>query len=68
MITVQQLPIFLVGLDGTITEWQLGVAFSPNRLPSIPGTLVPVTLKLKNTFPQLDHRPRQHSRTAELAD
>jgi hypothetical protein len=52
VIAVQQLPTFLVGLDGPVTQWQLGVAFSPNRLPSIPSAIVPVVLKLKNTFPQ----------------
>ena len=52
VIPVQQLPIFLTGLDGTIIEWQLGVSLSPDRLPSVPSTLVPVTLKLKNTFPR----------------
>jgi len=52
VIAVQQLPVFLVGLDGPITQWQLGVAFSPNRLASIPSALLPVTLELKNTFPQ----------------
>jgi hypothetical protein len=52
VIAVQQLPTFLVGLDGPITQWQLGVALSPNRLPSVPSVIAPVTLDLKNTLPQ----------------
>ena len=52
VVPVDELPIFLVGLDGLVTQWQLGVAFSPNRLPSVPAAALPVTLKLKNTFPQ----------------
>ncbi|MGO9115576.1 MAG: hypothetical protein ACLP9L_40730, partial [Thermoguttaceae bacterium] len=52
VIAVQQQPAFLVGLDGPITLWHLGVDFSPNRLPSVPSAMVPVMLELKNTFPQ----------------
>jgi hypothetical protein len=52
VIDARELPTFLLGLDGPITEWQLGVSFSPNRLPSVPSNLVPVALQLKNTFPQ----------------
>lgn len=52
VIAVQQLPVFLVGLDIPITQWQLGVAFSPNRLPSIPSAIAPIRLELKNTLPQ----------------
>ena len=52
VIAVQQLPVFLVGLDGPITQWQLGVAFSPNRLASIPSAILPVILELKNTLPK----------------
>jgi hypothetical protein len=52
VLTVEQLPTFLVGLDGPITEWQLGVALSPNRLPSVPSAITPVALELKNSFPQ----------------
>ena len=51
-IAVEKLPTFLVGLDGPITEWQLGVAFSPRRLPSVPSAIAPVTLELKNTWPR----------------
>ena len=52
VIPVQQLPTFLVGIDGPVTLWQLGVVFSPNRLPSVPTAIVPIRLKLKNTFAQ----------------
>jgi hypothetical protein len=52
VIAVGQLPTFLVGLDGPITQWQLGTAFSPDRLPSVPGAMTPVALEFKNTFPQ----------------
>jgi len=48
----QQLPIFLSGLDGPLTEWQLGLAFTPKSLPSIPNAIEPVALSLKNTLPQ----------------
>jgi len=51
-VPLQQLPVFLVGLDGPITKWQLGVAFSPSRLPSIPGAMATVTLDLRNALPQ----------------
>jgi hypothetical protein len=52
VIAVEQLPSFLVGLDGPVTQWQLGVSLSPSQLPSIPNALTPITLELKNSFPQ----------------
>ncbi len=52
LIPVQQLPIFLTGLNGPIIQWQLAVSLSPNRLPSTPAVTLPVMLKLKNTFSQ----------------
>ncbi len=52
VIAVEQLPNFLVGLDGPVTQWQLGVGFSPKQLPSVPSAIVPARLELKNTFPQ----------------
>ena len=52
VIAVEQLPSFLVGLDGPVTQWQLGVSLSPSQLPSIPNALAPITLELKNSFPQ----------------
>jgi len=51
-IAIEQLPIFLSGLDGPVTQWQLGVALSPNRLPSIPSAMATVTMNLTNTLPQ----------------
>jgi hypothetical protein len=50
-ISVQPTPVFLTELDGPLTQWQLNTAFSPDRLPSVPNALVPVTLELRNSFP-----------------
>ncbi len=53
LIDVQRLPMFLTGLDGPITEWQLNTAFAPNTIPSIPASLTPVALNMKNSFRQV---------------
>ena len=52
VIRVEQLPMFLSNLDGPATEWQLGIAFAPKKLASVPGMPLPVVLQLKNTMPQ----------------
>jgi hypothetical protein len=49
LIEVQRLPVFLTGLDGPVTEWQLNVAFVPRSLPSIPLSESPIALQMKNT-------------------
>jgi hypothetical protein len=46
------LPVFLTGLDGPVTEWQLNVAFAPRSLPSIPLSESTVALEMKNTQPR----------------
>jgi hypothetical protein len=52
LLQVQRLPVFLTGLDGPITEWQLNVAFAPWTLPSIPLSEAAVALEMKNTLPR----------------
>jgi hypothetical protein len=51
VVDVQATPTFLTELNGPITQWQLDAAFSPDRLPSIPSAVVPLTLELRNSFP-----------------
>jgi len=53
LIEVQRLPLFLTGLDAPITDWQLNTAFAPNTIQSIPASLTPVALNMKNTFRQV---------------
>jgi hypothetical protein len=52
LVNVQRLPVFLTGMDGPITEWQLNVAFAPRSLPSVPLTEAAVALEMKNTLPR----------------
>ena len=49
-IPIGQLPLFLTGLDGSIAQWHLNTVFSPQQLPSVPGTVVPLKLEVRNTF------------------
>jgi hypothetical protein len=50
VVEVQHLPVFLTGLDGAVTEWQLNVAFAPQSLPSVPLSEASVALEMKNTL------------------
>jgi hypothetical protein len=51
-VPVERTPAFLTDLDGPITQWQLDAGFSPDRLPSTPLAIMPVSLELRNSFPQ----------------
>ena len=53
LVDIQRLPIFLTGLDGRVTEWQLNVAFAPQSLPSVPFSEAAVALEMKNTLPRV---------------
>ncbi|MGA2066733.1 MAG: hypothetical protein ABSG86_17280 [Thermoguttaceae bacterium] len=49
-IRVGPLPVFLAGLNGPLTRWQLDAAVEPGRLPSIPATPLQASLRLANSF------------------
>ncbi len=52
LVEVQRLPVFLTGLDGPVTEWQLNVAFAPRSLLSVPLSEAAVALEMKNMLPR----------------
>ena len=52
LVKIQRLPVFLTGLDGPVTEWQLNVAFAPQFLPSVPLSVSAVALEMRNTLPR----------------
>jgi hypothetical protein len=51
-IDIRRLPTFLIGLDGTITQWQLNNSFSPKSLPSVPIKTATMALEMRNTLPR----------------
>ena len=43
--------VFLTGLDGTITQWQLNAGFAPKSLLSVPTKTAAMGLDMRNTLP-----------------
>lgn len=46
-------PVFLIGADSHVVQWNLGVRFEPAKLDSVFGQPQVLTCRFANTFPQI---------------